>query len=93
MTKQTQMLLMLGLGGAVAWLGYRNYQMKKTAEEASRAAQDAASLSANGQKDLATLAAQQAAEIGSIPTAAARMAAQRRAATDAAVQEQMARGY
>ena len=63
MTKQMQMFVMLGLGGAVAWLCYRNYQMKKNAEAASLAAQDAAALSANGEKDLATTAALQAAEL------------------------------
>jgi len=63
MTKQMQMFVMLGLGGAVAWLCYRNYQMKKNAEAASLAAQDAAALSANGAKDLATLAAEQSAEL------------------------------
>lgn len=34
MTKQMQMFVMLGLGGVVAWLCYRNYQTKKAAEEA-----------------------------------------------------------
>jgi len=32
MNKQTQMFLMIGLGGVVAWLGYRYYQEKKAKE-------------------------------------------------------------
>ena len=67
MTKQMQMFVVLGLGGVVAWLCYRNYQMKKSAEEAGQAAEDAAELSANGKKDLATLAAQQAAALSNNP--------------------------
>lgn len=60
MNKQTMNLLLLGLAGATAYLGYRFWQTQKAAKEAESAAEDAAVLAMNGETELATVADQQA---------------------------------
>ena len=59
MNKQTMNLLLLGLAGATAYLGYRFWQTQKAAKEAASASEDAAVLAANGEPIAAATADQQ----------------------------------